>query len=80
MTRLMALIILVFPGILAVYGVKLMRDTLFNLLNVPYPFLWLQFLVGFIVFIVGVGFVAGWIFYRDRKRNYVSKRYKNDQP
>ncbi|WP_085523420.1 DUF2627 domain-containing protein [Tuberibacillus sp. Marseille-P3662] len=77
MTRLMALIILVFPGILAVYGVKLMRDTLFNLLNVPYPFLWLQFLVGFIVFIVGIAFVAGWILYRDRKRNYVSKRYKN---
>ncbi|MBS4173407.1 DUF2627 domain-containing protein [Bacillus sp. FJAT-49736] len=77
MIRLIALLILLIPGALAAYGIKLMRDMLFGILQPPFPYLWLQFLVGFILFIAGLGFVAGFIFYRDRKRNKVQNRFSN---
>ena len=75
MIRLIALLILVIPGIFAAIGIKLMRDMLFGILQHPFPYLWLQFLVGLIFFVGGLGFIAGFIFYRDRKRNKVQKRF-----
>ena len=75
MIRLFALFILVIPGAFAALGIKLMRDMLFGIVQPPFPYLWLQFLVGFIFFIGGLGFVAGFIFYRDRKHNKVQKRF-----
>jgi hypothetical protein len=75
MIRLIALLILVIPGFFAAVGIKLMRDMLFGTLQQPFPYLWLQFLVGLIFFIGGLGFVAGFIFYRDRKRNKIQKRF-----
>jgi hypothetical protein len=66
---------MVIPAILAVYGVKLMRDMTFGILQSPIPFLWLQFLIGLFLFLGGLSFVAGFIFYRDRKRNKVQKRF-----
>lgn len=75
MSRIIALIIMVIPGILAVYGIKLMRDMTFGLLQPPIPFLWLQFIIGLLLFLGGLSFVAGFIFYRDRKRNKVQKRF-----
>ena len=74
MKRILALIILLIPGFLAAAGIKLMRDMTFGILQAPFPFLWLQFLVGLIFFIGGLGFVAGFIFHRDRKRNKVQSR------
>ncbi|MCL6570492.1 MAG: DUF2627 domain-containing protein [Bacillus sp. (in: Bacteria)] len=76
MKRIIALSILVIPGILAVFGIKLMRDMTFGILQVPFPFLWLQFLVGLLFFIGGLGFVAGFIFHRDRKKNKVQTKFK----
>ncbi|GIN38313.1 MULTISPECIES: DUF2627 domain-containing protein [Heyndrickxia] len=75
MIRLFALIIMVIPGIIAAIGIKLMRDMLFGILQAPFPYLWLQFLIGFIFFLGGLGFIAGFVFYRDRKRNKVQKRF-----
>lgn len=75
MIRLIALLIMVIPGIFAALGIKLMRDMLFGILQHPFPYFWLQFLVGFIFFAGGLGFIAGFIFYRDRKRNKVQKRF-----
>lgn len=75
MSRIFALVIMVFPGILAALGIKLMRDMTFGILQPPIPFLWLQFILGFFLFIGGLSFVAGFIFYRDRKRNKVQKRF-----
>lgn len=46
MGRIIALILLLIPGILAGYGIKLMRDMLFGILNNPFPYLWLQFISG----------------------------------
>ncbi len=76
MTRMIALLILFIPGALAVIGVKLMRDSVFDILQPLFPWLWLQLLIGFVSFILGISFIGGWIFYRDRKRHYVADRYR----
>jgi hypothetical protein len=76
MKRIIALSILVIPGILAVLGIKLMRDMTFGILQGPFPFLWLQFLIGLLFFIGGLGFVAGFIFHRDSKKNKVQTKLK----
>lgn len=77
MSRIIALIILLIPGVIAGYGIKLMRDMLFGVLNWPFPLLWLQFFCGAIFFILGLGFIAGFIFHRDRKQNKLQDRFKN---
>ncbi|MFD1707045.1 DUF2627 domain-containing protein [Siminovitchia sediminis] len=76
MARIIALVLLVLPGLLAGYGIKLMRDMLFGILQPPLPYLWLQFLLGLIFFILGLGFIGGFILHRDRKRNKVQDRFK----
>ena len=75
MKRIIALLILVIPGFLAGFGIKLMRDMTFGILISPIPYLWLQFLIGLFLFLGGLGFVAGFIFHRDRKRNKVQTRF-----
>ncbi len=77
MSRLIALVIMLIPGFMAAMGIKLMRDMLFGKLQPPIPALWLQFMIGLLFFVVGLSFVAGFIFYRDRKRNNVQDRFKN---
>jgi hypothetical protein len=76
MNRILALIILLIPGFLAAFGVKLMRDMVFGILQKPFPYLWLQFLIGLFLFLIGVWFVAGFILHRDRKRNKVQSRFQ----
>lgn len=76
MIRFFALMIMVIPGIFAAYGVKLMRDMVFGILHAPIPSLWLQFLIGLLLVILGVGFIAGFILHRDRKRNKVQSRFQ----
>ncbi|GIN19940.1 MAG TPA: DUF2627 domain-containing protein [Bacillus bacterium] len=76
MTRIIALILLVLPGLLAGYGIKLMRDMLFGVLQRPFPYLWTQFFGGLIFFLIGLGFIGGFILHRDRKRNKVQDRFK----
>lgn len=76
MSRIIALIIMVIPGIIAALGIKLMRDIFFGLLHPPIPSLSLQFLIGVIFFISGLGFIGGFIFRRDRKNNKVQQRFR----
>jgi hypothetical protein len=76
MIRIFALLIMVIPGVLAGYGIKLMRDMLFGILQSPFPSLWLQFTAGLLLFAGGLSFVAGFVFYRDRKRNKVQKKFQ----
>jgi uncharacterized membrane protein len=76
MVRIFALIIMLIPGALAALGIKLMRDMLFGILQPPIPFLWLQFILGLLLFLCGLGFIGGFVLYRDRKRNKVQKRFK----
>jgi len=79
MSRIIALIIMVIPGLIAAYGIKLMRDMTFGILQPPIPFLWLQFILGLLFFLGGLSFVAGFIFHRDRKRNKVQKKFSSNK-
>lgn len=76
MKRIIALIILLIPGYLAALGITLMRNMTFGILQAPFPFYWLQFLIGLLLFIGGIAFIGGFILYRDRKRNKVQKRFQ----
>ncbi|MDA3131152.1 DUF2627 family protein [Aliibacillus thermotolerans] len=53
-------------------GIKLMRDTMFQELQAPFPFLWLQFFTGLFLVVFGIWFIAGFVRYRDRKNNKVA--------
>lgn len=77
MIRIIAALILFIPGIISAFGIKLMRDTLFDDF---YPVLLtkgVQFIVGLILFIAGVAFLGGFIFHRDRKRQLEQKQQPN---
>ncbi|MGG1248127.1 DUF2627 domain-containing protein [Bacillus spizizenii] len=76
MSRLLALLILVIPGAISALGIKLMRDMLFGHTIKPFGALWLQGLSGFIFFVFGLYVLAGFILFRDRKRNQVSPRFR----
>ncbi|PLT34768.1 DUF2627 domain-containing protein [Bacillus sp. V5-8f] len=76
MKRLLAFLVLFIPGALAAYGIKIMRDMLFGILQFPYPALWMQFLAGLVLCVGGIGFIAGFVLYRDRKENKVQNRFK----
>jgi hypothetical protein len=79
MQRIIALIILLIPGLFAALGIKWMRDALFGILQPPLPLLWLQFLLGLLLFLAGLAFVGGFILHRDRKRNKVQPRFQRKQ-
>lgn len=74
MIRLIAVILIFIPGVVAAIGIKLMRDSLFSenisfLLNVE-----IQFIVGLVLFLAGIAFIGGFVVHRDRKRNLIKKR------
>lgn len=82
-SRFIAVIILVIPGIAAMTGFLKMKDALFIYMSdhgddtlSAVTFDWLNFTVGLLLFAVGIGFLGGWIFFRDRKRNYVGPKKK----
>lgn len=82
-SRFIAIIILVVPGIAAMAGFLKMKDALFIYMSQhgddtlsAVSFDWLNFIVGLLLFAVGIGFLGGWIYFRDRKRNYVGPRKK----
>lgn len=86
-SRLVAILLLVVPGVVAAYGFLMMKDSLFDyfadLGNVDLPtphFAWLKFAFGFILFLIGVAFIGGWIFFRDRKHNYLQSRFRPKRP
>lgn len=73
MTRFIAVLIIFIPGIIGAFGIKLMRDALFA---DTYSFLineTIQFIVGFILFLGGFSFIAGFIFHRDKKRQKINQ-------
>lgn len=76
MRRFIAFLILFIPGALAAYGIKIMRDMLFGISQFPYSALWVQFLAGLIFCLGGIGFIAGFVLHRDRKKNKVQNRFK----
>jgi hypothetical protein len=74
--KLVALLIMVIPASIAVYGIKLMRDAFFFSFSPEAGgFLWGKFLLGLLLFAVPVGFIGGFILHHDRKRNRVQPRF-----
>ncbi|GAB3791487.1 DUF2627 domain-containing protein [Virgibacillus kimchii] len=74
MARFIAVLTLIIPGVLAAYGIKLMRDSLFNEFIPVFLHISIQFIAGFILFIGGVAFIGGFIVHRDRKRQRTRKQ------
>ncbi|MCE5173589.1 DUF2627 domain-containing protein [Paenibacillus profundus] len=86
-TRFIAILLLVLPGIAATYGFLVMKNVIFQYIAdkgndaIANPaFGWLSLLGGLVLFLIGAGFIGGWIFYRDRKRNYVAARFRKKRP
>ncbi|MGF7050334.1 hypothetical protein J2T13_004872 [Paenibacillus sp. DS2015] len=82
-TRFIAIIILVVPGLMAMVGFLMMKDSIYEYIvlhgddSVIDPnFQWLHFGGGLLLFAAGMAFLGGWILSRDRKRNYVGPRFK----
>ncbi|CAM3565565.1 DUF2627 domain-containing protein [Marinicrinis lubricantis] len=84
--RLVAVLLLVIPGWAATYGFLVIKNTLFAYFSQhgddgADPSLnWLKLIIGIVLFLAGISFIGGWIFFRDRKRNYVAPRFKEKKP
>lgn len=86
LSRFIAIILLVIPGITAMTGFLKIKDALFNYMSKHgddslsrVTFDWLDFGLGVVLFAAGAGFLGGWIFFRDRKRNYVGPRFRKKE-
>lgn len=82
-TRFIAILLVVIPGVIATIGFLLMKNVVFDYIvscgddKVAAPtFQWLPFILSLLLFIIGIGFIGGWIYFRDRKRNYVAARFR----
>lgn len=84
-SRFIAILILVLPGLMAMKGFLMMKDDIFNYVSmhgddtVTPVFAWLHFGGGLLLFLAGMGFLGGWILTRDRKKNYVGPRFRGKQ-
>ncbi|MBD8026123.1 DUF2627 domain-containing protein [Ureibacillus sp. Re31] len=76
MARLLAFIVLLIPALMAGAGIKFLRDTLFGKLISPFPWFWLQFVVGIIFLVIGLGFFAGYLLNKDRKNGRIAPKYQ----
>lgn len=77
MIRIIAVSLLIIPGVISAIGIKLMRDTLFDDFHPVFLNLGIQFGAGLILFIIGIAFITGFIVHRDRKKNLIEKKKIN---
>lgn len=68
MIRIIAALLLFIPGVISAFGIKLMRDALFNEFYAFFLKTSIQFISGFILFVGGLAFIGGFIVHRDRKK------------
>lgn len=71
--RILALLILCIPGVFAVYGWTLIRETLFAYFA-GQRLSALLLIGGILCFLGGLTLVAGFIFYHDKKRNKIQEK------
>lgn len=72
--RILALLLLVIPALIAMYGWNLMKNVIFDYIATS-ELQWLHFLLGMVLFLAGVAFVAGFVFHRDKKRKRLQPRF-----
>ncbi|RXT13809.1 DUF2627 family protein [Ammoniphilus sp. CFH 90114] len=70
--RLLAVFVIVIPGLLAGYGWNIMRDVIFFSFtpeggSLPV----LKFIGGLALFLLGVAFIAGFFVHRDKKKKKI---------
>ncbi|WP_407653447.1 DUF2627 domain-containing protein [Brevibacillus ruminantium] len=78
--KLVALMIMVIPALVAMFGIKLIRDAFFYSIGPDAPFLWGKLISGVLLFVIPVLFIAGFILHHDRKRNRVQPRFMKQEP
>lgn len=79
MQKIIALLILVIPAILAGVGVKLMRDSIFGVVNDPFAMIAIQFIVGLILSVAGIWFIGGYILHREQKNKRAAERFQKKE-
>ncbi|WP_052256366.1 DUF2627 domain-containing protein [Salinicoccus sp. YB14-2] len=79
MQKIVALLILVIPAVLAGVGVKLMRDSMFGVLNDPFTMIAVQFIVGLVLSIAGIWFIGGYILHREQKNKRAAERFQKKE-
>lgn len=75
MRKILALIILVIPGILAAIGIKYMRDSMFGIVNDPFTLTVVQFVIGLLMAVFGIWFIGGYILYREKKNKRAQDKF-----
>ena len=75
MLKIIALIILIIPGIIAGVGIKLMRDSMFGIVIDPFTYTALQFFIGLLMTVFGIWFIGGYLLYRERKNKRAQERF-----
>lgn len=75
MQKIIALLILVIPIYLAGLGIKWMRDAVFGVLVPELHFIWLQFLLGLCLAVVGISFVGGYILHMEKRNKRAQKKF-----
>nr|WP_027417329.1 DUF2627 domain-containing protein [Aneurinibacillus terranovensis] len=78
MARFLAvMIVYVIPGAIAVFGFKMMRDTVFLYFDPTiHHFMAGRFFAALAMFLFGLCFIAGYILHKDRKKNRVQSRFQ----
>lgn len=66
--RIVAIVIVCMPGLLAIYGITLLRDLIFEYIAGA-AFQWLPFLGGLFCTSIGLYLIGSFLFYREKK-NY----------
>ena len=80
-SRIIAILLLVIPGLAAAYGFIELKQVIFQYVadkgqfGSDATFHWWRLIKGITLFAAGVGFIGGWTFYRDRKRNYLAPKF-----
>ncbi|MGZ0053118.1 DUF2627 domain-containing protein [Brevibacillus gelatini] len=78
--KIIALLIMVIPAAIAMYGIKLIRDAFFYSMAPDVGFLWGKLVLGILAFAIPVLFIAGFILHHDRKKNRVQPRFMIREP
>lgn len=79
MKKMIALLVLVIPIYFAGLGIKWMRDAVFGILVPELHFIWLQFVIGFILMVLGVSFVGGYILHIEKKSKRAQEKFYKKQ-
>lgn len=75
MRKILALLILAIPGILAAVGIKYMRDSMFGVVNDPFTLTVVQFIIGLMMAVFGVWFIGGYILNREKKNKRAQEKF-----